>query len=41
MKKLALLVAVATLPLFCQQTKVQPDCTLGAVFTTTGNSSVF
>jgi hypothetical protein len=41
MKKLALLIAVATLPLFCQQTKVQPDCTLGAVFTTTGNSSVF
>ena len=41
MKKLALLIAVVTSPLFCQQTKVQPDCTLGAVFTTTGNSSVF
>ena len=28
-----------TFPMFCQQTKVQPDCTLGAVFTTTGNSA--
>jgi hypothetical protein len=41
MRKLSFLVVLAALPLFCQQTKVQPDCTLGAVFTTTGNSSVF
>jgi hypothetical protein len=38
MKKLGLL-ALLISPAFAQQVQVAPDCTLGAVFTTTGNSS--
>jgi hypothetical protein len=37
-KTLILLVLLA-LPAFSQQTQVAPDCTLGGVFTTTGNSA--
>ena len=38
MKQLICL-AVLSFPLFAQSTKVTPDCTLGASFTTTGSSS--